>query len=124
MNLRKTVALVFLSFAMVGVSAVAGTGLGDLTKFRKIAQQTTALVEKGDLGGAKIRIKELETSWDEAEAGIKSRAAGDWRKIDKAIDKALEVLRESRPIQASCKRSMDDLMATFSQVEFSEHLGN
>ncbi|MYM96426.1 histidine kinase [Duganella vulcania] len=102
---------------LTAARAVSSARLGDLGKFRAIAQVTAVLVDAGDLAGGKKRIKDLKKSWDEAEAGLKPRAATEWHVIDKAIDKALDALRVIPPDAAACKRAMVELLAALDKAQ-------
>src|ERR1700736_2047450 len=91
----------------------------DLSAFRIIAQDTLAIVNTGNLRRAKSRIRDLEVDWDRAEATLRPRSPEQWRKIDKAIDAALQQLRAVSPRAAAAKDTLQNLLIALNHPKES-----
>lgn len=92
----------------------ATAGLGDLSSFTTIIADVQALAAKGDLAGAKTRIKDFEIAWDQAEAGLKPANPAQWTAIDEAADGAFTALRAPTPVQADVTAALTALQASLT----------
>jgi uncharacterized membrane-anchored protein len=91
--------------------------LGDLSPFSTIVTDVLARTRTGNLAGAATRVKDLEVAWDDAEAGLKPRAPGDWHSIDGRIDDVLTALRADSPVQAGCLTALTALQTTLNRLQ-------
>ncbi len=86
--------------------------LGDLSPFKKITEDTRALVIAGDFAGAKSRVSDLEYEWDNAESRLKPMNGAKWTKVDDGIDKVLRQIRAVNPDPETSKSALDALIVT------------
>jgi uncharacterized membrane-anchored protein len=69
----------------------------ELAKLKLIVTDTLAKVQAGDQAGAKTRIKDLETGWDEGQSALQPLDQTAWHVLDGEIDTALTAVRASKP---------------------------
>ncbi|MET3897428.1 hypothetical protein ABIB57_001365 [Devosia sp. UYZn731] len=82
-------------------AAVTVSELGDLSAMHTIVADTQALVAAKDPAGAKAKIAEFETAWDNAANDLRGRNAEKWDAIDAASDAALDAVRADAPAATS-----------------------
>lgn len=97
--------------------AATKTALGDLSGFRAIAVDTLKIVQTGNSGAAKKRIKDLELRWDEFEAKLKPLAPKEWETVDVAIDRALKEVRSWMSTPETSSQALQKLIATIDAIK-------
>jgi uncharacterized membrane-anchored protein len=80
--------------------------------FRTIAKDTRALVDSGDQAGAKSRITDLETAWDDDQSTLQPKDCQAWTFVDQRIDPVLSAVRDSNPDRTTEEKALDSLLAT------------
>src|SRR5258708_18485353 len=101
----------------VPTSASSIKSVGDLSAFRKIADDMLRLVGTGDMSGAKSRAGDMETAWDKAQPHLQPMNPEKWTQMDSAIDDVLKKVRSSNPNNAECKASLESLIAVINSLD-------
>lgn len=97
-------------------NAAVTAGMGDLSSFRTIVTDVQSIAAKGDLAGAKARIKDFELAWDDGEKGLKPLDGNHWHLIDGAADTAFTELRASKPDAAAVDAALTGLLAALEDT--------
>ena len=90
--------------------------LGDLSAFRKIAQDMLTLVRSGDLTGAKTRADDLESAWDNGQAVMRPMNEEKWTLMDNAIDDVLKKVRSSQPNGVENSASLESFVTVMDTL--------
>jgi hypothetical protein len=80
--------------------------------YRTITQDTLDLVNAGDESGAKSRITDLETAWDDDQATLQPKDCQAWNFVDQQIDPVLSAVRDSNPDETDEVKALSALLVT------------
>ena len=80
--------------------------------YRAITQDALDLVGSGDESGAKSRITDLESAWDDDQATLQPQDCQAWTFVDQQIDPVLSAVRDPNPDQANQEEALNSLLAT------------
>ncbi len=94
--------------------AVAHFPASDVAGFRTITQDTLTKLQAGDQSGATARVKDLETSWDDAQPKLQALDDTTWTAIDGRIDTVLTAMRESSPDPNAEKQALNELLTALN----------
>jgi uncharacterized membrane-anchored protein len=94
--------------------ATANLPAADVSELRTISQDTLNLVAGGDQAGAKSRITDLETTWDDDQSRLEPLDETAWNFFDQEIDAALTAVRASSPDLAEEQQALGTLITSLT----------
>ena len=95
---------------MSGVDKQAATA-GDYASFQLIEEDALKLVNAGNISDAAAKADDLEYTWDNAEATLRTKDSVKWDKVDQTIDAVLRRLRAVKPDAATCVSALETSIA-------------
>jgi uncharacterized membrane-anchored protein len=95
----------------------SGKPLGDLSAYRKIAEDMSRRVKAGDLAGAKSRAGDLESAWDNDQAKLRPMNPEKWTAMDTAIDDVLKKIRTNQPNAVASSSALDSLIGVINNLD-------
>ncbi len=102
--------------ARIGQSQ-AKAPLGDLSKFRVIADDSLKIAKTGNLKASEKRITDMESAWNVSANKLKKLNTVSWRKLDLALDRVLFELRADKPDKALCVKALEDMLAVIDSLK-------
>ncbi len=94
--------------------------LGDLSVFKKIADDMLGSARSGDFSAEKTKADDLESNWDNSQARLKAMNPEKWTVMDNAIDDVLKKARSQQPNGAESSASLQsfiNVMDTLGKTE-------
>ncbi|ANI60411.1 protein translocase subunit SecF [Pseudomonas sp. GR 6-02] len=95
--------------AAIPVAATPAGSMGDLSYLMAIITDTEKLLGSGDMKGARARITDLESAWDQNEEQLRPIDPEGWTSIDKSLDRALKQVRTGSPDLTACTEALETL---------------
>jgi hypothetical protein len=83
-----------------------------VTKFRTIVADTLSKVQADDQAGARARIKDLETAWDDDQSTLQPLDDSGWTVLDGQLDQVLKALRAGNPDPATETQTLTTLLTS------------
>jgi hypothetical protein len=93
--------------AAIPVAATPAGSMGDLSYLMAIITDTKKLLGSGDMKGARARITDLESAWDQNEEQLRPIDPEGWTSIDKSLDRALKQVRTGSPDLTACTEALE-----------------
>lgn len=106
-----------MRMSSAGAAQVGADPLGDLAPYEAIVIDTQVIAASGDLAGAKTRITDFETLWDDAEAAMRPMDTAAWGNVDSAADGALLSLRARHRDPKNVRKALSELISVLADRE-------
>jgi hypothetical protein len=84
---------------------------GDYTSFLQTEQNALNFVNAGNMSEAVLIADDLEYTWDNSEATLKTNDSTKWNQVDRTIDSVLRQLRAVKPDATACASALEASIA-------------